>query len=146
MPFKKKKATFPKWSVVAGAAVADELYRARESRLKLQAQVADIETREKELKEYLLSNLSKSKAEGITGKLATVQVVPASIPQVKDWPALYKYILKKKAFELLQRRLTDSAVAEKWEAGEAIPGIVSFDFFKISCNKKAIKKVSTRRK
>lgn len=122
---------FPK--TLAGC--ADALFSARLERLGLQKSVDDIKKRETLLKEYLISNLPKSEASGVAGKLARVTIVTKLVPQVEDWDSLYAYIKKNGAWELLQRRLGETAVKERWEAGKTVPGVVAFQMTDVSVNK-----------
>jgi hypothetical protein len=116
-------------------ACADKYYQLKESRLAAQKLVDKIEAEEKALKQHIINTLPKSETTGAAGKLARVTVVTKEIPQIKDWDKLYAYIKKNNAFELLQRRVSDSAVAERWEAGKKVPGVEAFTAVTISCNK-----------
>jgi len=126
-----KKFKFPK----AIGACADKLYQLRERRLMMQKEVDLVEEEEKALKEYLISTLPKSEANGVAGKVARVTVVTKPVPQVKDWDLFYKYVKKSGEFELMQRRLSDTAIRERWEAGKQVPGVESFNVVSISINK-----------
>lgn len=122
---------FPK----ALGSCADKLFELRNKRLEQQKLVDAIEAEEKALKEHIIQNLPKSEASGVAGKKARVTVVMKEVPQVKDWDAFYKYVAKTKSFDLMQRRLTDAAVKERWEAGKQIPGVEVFKAVTISMNK-----------
>jgi hypothetical protein len=117
------------------AACADELYKTRELRLAAQKATDELQAKETALKEHLINNLPKSDASGVAGKLARVTVVTKPIPQVKDWDKLYKFIKKTGAFDLLQRRLTDTAIKERWDNGKEVPGVEPFNVVSISMNK-----------
>lgn len=131
MATEKPKFKFPK----AMGACADRLYELRQKRLEEQKKVDAIEAEEKALKEHIIQNLPKSEASGVAGKLARVTVVTKEIPQVEDWDAFYKYVKKTGNFDLMQRRLTDAAVKERWEAGKEIPGVKHFQAVSVSINK-----------
>lgn len=117
------------------ALCADELYKTREARLALQKQVDELTSRESAIKEHLINNLPKSDASGVAGKLARVTIVTKVIAQVKDWDKLYAYIKKNNAFEFLQRRLTDTAIKERWDNGKEVPGVEPFNAVTVSINK-----------
>ena len=131
MTTEKPKFKFPKTM----GACADRLYELRQKRLEEQKKVDLIEAEEKALKEHIIQNLPKSEASGVAGKLARVTVVTKEVPQVEDWDAFYKYVKRTGAFDLMQRRLTDAAVKERWEAGEEIPGVKHFNVVTVSINK-----------
>lgn len=125
------KFKFPK----APGACADLYYQLRERRLEAQKQVEAIEVQEKALKEHLINTLPKSEASGVAGKLARVTVVVKQVPQVEDWNKFYKHVKKTGDFELLQRRLGDTAIRERWENGKSVPGVKSFNAVTLSVNK-----------
>lgn len=122
---------FPK----AMGACADKLFELRNKRLAMQKEVDIISAEESALKNYIIENLPKSEASGVSGKLARVTIVVKQIPQVKDWEAFYKYVKKTGSFDLMQKRLTDAAIKERWEDGKKIPGVESFNAVSVSINK-----------
>lgn len=127
----KPKYKFPK----AMGACADRLYQLRQKRLEMQKEVDKVAAEEAALKEHIINTLPKSEASGVAGKLARVTVVTKQIPQVKDWDAFYKYVKKTGQFDLMQRRITDAAIKERWEAGKEVPGVEHFNAVSISVNK-----------
>ena len=127
----KPKFKMPK----ALGACADRLFTVRQQRLEVQKQVDLLQSEESAIKEHIINTLPKSEASGVAGKLARVTVVTKQVPQVKDWDAFYKHVKKSGDFDLLQRRLTDSAIKERWEAGKEIPGVEHFNAVSVSINK-----------
>lgn len=125
------KFKFPK----AMGACADKLFELRNKRLAMQKEVDAVAAEETALKNYIIENLPKSEASGVAGKLARVTVITKQIPQVKDWDAFYKYVKKTGSFDLMQKRLTDTAIKERWEAGKEIPGVEHFNIVSVSINK-----------
>jgi hypothetical protein len=116
-------------------ACADRLYLLREQRLAKQREAEAIELEEKALKEHIILTLPKSEASGVAGKVARVTVITKVVPQVKDWDVFYKHVKKTGQFDLLQRRLTDSAIKERWENGKEVPGVEHFNALIVSLNK-----------
>ena len=116
-------------------ACADRLYELRQRRLAVQKEVDKLAAEEAALREHIINTLPKSEASGIAGKLARVTVITKQVPQVKDWDAFYKFVKKTGSFDLLQRRLTDQAMKERWEAGKEVPGVEHFNAVSISLNK-----------
>jgi len=116
-------------------AVADELFQLKEQRSRVQKLADLIEEREKALKAYVIETLPKSKSTGVSGQLATVTIVTKDIPTAKDWDKIYAFILKTKSFDLLQRRLAEGSVKERWENDEAIPGVEHFNAVTVSVTK-----------
>jgi len=115
---------------------ADMLYEKREERLQVQKVVDALAKEEGVLREHIIANLPKSNASGISGKVATARIETKMIPQVEDREALQAYIKKTGRFDLLQGRLSESAVLEMWADNKKVPGVVSFTAVKVSCTKK----------
>ena len=105
------------------AGMADEIWSLRESRLALQRQIDEIHEKEREIKAALIAEIPLTGATGVSGKLAAVKVIEKMVPQVADWSELYKHIKKTGSFELLQRRVSETAVRERWAEDEKIPGV-----------------------
>lgn len=113
----------------------DLLYRTREARLQLQRQAERLEEGEKVLRDFFIDHLPKSESTGVAGSIARVQIEMKHIPQVDDWTKFYAFVKRNDAFELLQRRLNESAVKERWEDKKEIPGVGIFNTKKVSCTK-----------
>lgn len=114
---------------------ADKLFRTRAKRLDVQKQVDKLRAEEAELKEHLINNLPKDRATGVQGKLCQVSIVTKQRPKVEDWDRLYKYIKRTGNFDLLQRRLSDPAIRERWEDGKEVPGVDTFTVVDVSIRK-----------
>lgn len=118
------------------AQVADLLYATRAKRLALMDTVNELEALETACKDKLIKELPKGAANGITGRVAHVEIATKAVPTVEDWSALYKYVARTKSFELLQRRLSEAAVKERWQAKKVIPGVGTFTATTVSCTKR----------
>jgi hypothetical protein len=114
---------------------ADLLYVTKEKRLAKQKEVETLKEEQLALEAYIIQNLPKSKASGVAGKKARVSVHTDPIPQIKDWNKFYKYVHKHKAFDLIQRRISEKAVEARLDDGEKVPGIEIFNVTKVSINK-----------
>lgn len=114
---------------------ADLYHDVRELRLLMQKECEAIETREKEIQEHIINNLSRSEDTGASGLRYRAQVKTEAKPQIADWQALTGYIMENDRFDLLQKRLGEKAVADLWEAGTAIPGVAKVNVPKLSVTK-----------
>ena len=120
--------------------VADEYQRVRALRLAMTKEVEAVEAREKELKEHLIANLSKSKAAGgdtgAAGLLYRAQITTDTVYRATDWTALHKWIATNDRFDMLQKRLSDKVVAEYIEdTGALLPGTEKVLVPKVSITK-----------
>lgn len=114
---------------------ADLLYRLRKERLALQKEVEEYEKHESALREHIIQTLPKSEASGVAGRVARVSVTTQLVPQLKDFAALFAYVKKTGSLELLQRRINNRAVQERWEAKKQVPGVEAFRATMVSLNK-----------
>lgn len=115
--------------------IIDLLYKTRYKRLDENKRIEAMKSFETELKDYLINILPKSEASGVAGKLARAQVTSKKVPQVTDWEAFFAHVAKTKSWDLLIRRVNDSAVVERWEAGKEIPGVGAFTLTNVSVTK-----------
>lgn len=120
-------------------ALADLLYELRQV-AKLPVALADpfndvLAPTIKLIEEYFIQTLMVGESSGVQGKRSRVQITDPVIPVADDWSKIYAYIVKKKAFELLNRALNKAAIQERWDAKQQIPGIKPFRIKKVSCTK-----------
>lgn len=112
--------------------MVDQYIVARDQRLVLERQVAEMEKLEKVLKDAIIA---KAKHEGLTAvgaKQGLVKINSLIEPRADDWPSVYAYIKENDAFDLLHRRLTSDAVKARWENGVEIPGVGKAEVWKLS--------------
>lgn len=101
-------------------ALADEYADVRQRRLDLDKEAAAVKEREMEIHNYILSALAESTDTGASGKHHRVQLVMKERFNAADWPTLHKHIQKTGMFELLQKRLADTAVKEYREVNNGV--------------------------
>ena len=115
-------------------ACADLLHDIREERYRLQKLVAAQEAKETLIEEHIIRTLSDTEGGAIGLRYKAVKE-RKSRPVVRDWGEFWKYVLKNKATEFLQRRVSDGAIQERWDAGKKIPGVEPFTYIKLSLTK-----------
>jgi hypothetical protein len=115
---------------------ADDYLRARKARLAKQREVDELEVVEKKLKAEIIAALAASSAKAIGGQTVTLTLKTKNKPVARDWSQVYDYIKQHDAFDLLQKRLTETAVSLRWEEGEVIPGIEKFPVDDLSISEK----------
>ncbi len=127
----KKAYKFPKSMGVC----ADQLYALRDKRIAESKKLDEMVAEESALKNHIIENLPKSEQTGASGKTANVKVVTKEIPVVENWDDFYGYVRKTKRTDLLQKRLSEGAIAEILDAGKKVPGIGTFDKVTLSLTK-----------
>lgn len=116
-------------------ACADRLFELKAQMSIVNKQLEALDAERKKIQEHVINELPKSNATGISGKTANVRVITADVPQVQDWEAFYGYVRKTKRTDLMQRRLSEGAIAEILDSGKTVPGVVPFTVVKISLTK-----------
>lgn len=107
----------------------------RAKRLKMEGEAEIVHEQERKVRAEILEALKTSGAGGIAGKTHRAEVVRKTTPQVADWSMLYEYIKENNAFELIQRRLSNPAVKERWDDKVEIPGVVPVEVDDLSVTK-----------
>jgi hypothetical protein len=101
----------------------DLLYQKREERLKMQGEVDNLEMEEKAIREAIISNLGEQGLQGGKGMVATASITRRVVGAPKDWDALYGYIQSTGSFDLLHKRISDTAYRDRLEQGVVVPGL-----------------------
>lgn len=113
---------------------ADLLFDIKEKRRKLEAEAEEWHKQETALTEHIIRVLPKSDS-GAMGKHHQVRVVTKQKPRVVDWASFFEYVRKHKAYELVQRRVSEGAVQERWDAKKTVPGTEAFTIVTLSLTK-----------
>ncbi len=106
----------------------DRFFKLRKERLDLEKKAGKIKVKESDVRDDLIIMMDKAKLTAATEASGTVSITRPEIGRVDDWAALYAWIKRNNAFELLQRRLNQSDLDERYElkpvlAKNGIPGI-----------------------
>ena len=104
-------------------------------RLAMQKEVDAVKSRESEIKQHIIDNLSKSDDTGVAGKKYRAQIVTKTAATVSDWEKVWNFIRENDRTDLVQKRINDKAVKEIWEAGEQVPGVEKFNSVDVSVRK-----------
>jgi len=115
----------------------DLLYVTRQTRLDLEHQAQKFQSRETALREHIIEKFSKADIEGARGKVATCSVNHATVAQVTDWAAFMEYVGRERAFDLVQRRVNDTAYRSRLDERVSVPGLEPFKVLKLSVQKRA---------
>lgn len=123
-------------SLDLGTAI-DKLYELRAQRLDAEKAIKAMKSDELALRVTIKRLLDAASLEGGRGQIASTSVIHSTEPTAKDWPAIYGFIRENDAFDMLQRRLSATAVKDRWESGIIIPGIEKFDTWDLSLTKRS---------
>ncbi len=113
-----------------GAAI-DAIEKLQEKEDALEAQLSALRKKILGEKNKVLKRFKKSTLHGARGRFGVASVIERDIPQVKDFDKVMKYVIKRKAFELLQKRVSAEAWRERVEANDIVPGIEAYKDVKL---------------
>ena len=113
-------------TLVELATVIDLYNHARATRLASQKVVDDMETTEKKLKADLIAALKEGELTAAGGKTAIAKLVIKNEPALKSIDDLYRHIRDTGEFDLLYRRVNNTAVKARWDLGVVVPGVESY--------------------
>lgn len=98
----------------------------RQERLLVKQTMDKLEEQEKKLKAQVIQMMITAKASSHGGKKFGVNYKRKDKPTAGDWSKIYAWIKENDGFDILQRRLTESAVEARREDKIIIPGIMMF--------------------
>jgi len=112
--------------------MVDQYQKTRANRLAKEKEAKAIKETETEELNLILESLRESETEAIGGTTHLAKRVVKDEPIAEDWEKIHEYIQATGEFDLLHRRLTDTAVKARWDDGVEIPGVGSFPVEKLS--------------
>lgn len=96
---------------------------------ELKAEFSQIETK-------LLRDFGDEGIDGSKGGKAVASIRTAKFPTIKNRAKLERFILKNRALDLFQNRLSSKAYFDRLENGEDVPGVEVFERVGISLRKR----------
>jgi hypothetical protein len=104
----------------------------RAQRLILDKEAASLKETEDDIGKVIISKFREGNitAQGATNGL--IKMTEYEEPLAEDWDQIRTYIIQKNAWELVHKRITVTAVKERWEAGEQVPGVGRMTKYKLS--------------
>jgi len=103
--------------------VIADILALRKRRLSLQREADLLEQQEKDLIGQVINKMNQDRLTFVKEGDDEVTLVTSEEPVATDWPKVLDYIVANDAVDLLQKRLTASAVKARWGDGVTIPGI-----------------------
>jgi hypothetical protein len=125
--------------------LVDRLYKAQQAvaeanreKSRAEQEVQRRKAAAKKVENELLDRFKKGELEGAAGKIAKCALKQVVGPQLKDWGKLAAYVIKNKAPELFQRRISKEAWLEHLDQRKQrpVPGISVYKETRLSVTKK----------
>lgn len=117
---------------------ADALHDIRELRLAMQKEVDAVKARELEIENWIIEQCQVDT--GGVGMRYKAVVKPDVKPRIADWATFSAAIFDPDhnlwgRLDLVQKRLSDTAIKELWDANVEVPGVEKFNAKKVSVTK-----------
>lgn len=123
------------------AQCADLWFKKKQERLALQKQVDALASEEAALETHIINNLDANNGTAIGGKLVKVEVKKKERPVIdtenNGWALFWEWFHKQykkdpRTVACVQKRLAEDTIKDLWAEGVKIPGVVKFNFKKLS--------------
>lgn len=118
------------------SSLIDAFGAARDERLAADKVAEKLKEKEGLLKEVIIQELRASESSGSSGKAFGVNLKKKDKIVSNDWLAFYAYIKEHDAFDLLHKRITESAVQLRLDDGQTVPGIELFPVYDLTISRK----------
>jgi glutaredoxin 2 len=125
---KKKRKTLGQFS--------DELYDQDQTIKKIEKTLKEAKQLRAEVENEFLRAFEKDEIDGCKGSRSSASIRTAQYPTIKNRNKFEKYVLKKKAFDLFQSRVTAKAYFARLDEGETVPGVEVFERIRVSVRKR----------
>lgn len=125
------KDQYPK---TIGACI-DMLYEQRAKRLDLQKVIDNAKKEEAKLEAHIIDTFGKSEIRGAKGDVATAAVKTDVVVELQDWDAFVRWVAATKSFDCLRKQPGATAIKERWDNGEQVPGVAPFQKISLSLTK-----------
>jgi hypothetical protein len=97
-----------------------------------QAEIAPLKEEFAEVEQAILNAMVAAGTEQFRTAAGSYSISRQTVPHVTDWAEVDKYILKTKSLDLLHRRLTATAWAQRLESGIVVPGVEASTVVKLA--------------
>jgi len=115
--------------------LADLLEQAKEKRIKADKRAAELKSEENRIKDIIISEMESNSLSSVGGKSCVINRIVKERAIATDWDKLYEYIKENDAFDLLHKRLTDTAVKLREEDGIHVPGTSLMEYSHLTYGK-----------
>jgi len=92
---------------------------------------ADMQT----IEAALLKHMQSGGVQNLKTAAGTAYISEKTSATVEDWDALLEYVLETEAFELLERRVSKTAYAERLASGTPPPGVMYTSMLGVNCRR-----------
>lgn len=114
----------------------DRMYEQERLIDKAEARVKELKRQREVMEARLLRSFGTEDIDGCKGRRGVATVQTAKYPSIKDRSKFERYVIKNRAFDLFQSRITSSAYFDRLEEGEEIPGVSVYERVRVSIRRR----------
>jgi hypothetical protein len=107
----------------------------RAQRLELDRQSKIVKEAEDDLQKVIISKMREQDFKVLGSNTGTVKLHESDEPVAENWSEIWDYVKANDAWELLHKRITVTAIKERWGDGIAIPGVGKVTTYKLTVSK-----------
>ncbi len=116
--------------------IIDELYALRTQRLALSKEVDELKAQEAVLRKTIIDRLQVNGLDSGRGNDATASITKDVQVNISDWAMFNNYVIKTNSLDLLQKRVSMTALKARWEDGVEVPGLTKIELPDLSLTKR----------
>ena len=109
-----------------------EVTKVRTEIKSVQAEEKLLKTQQRELESQISIRMQEQGLDKISNDVCTISLKNEIVPTVEDWDQLHEHITDTGQFELLQKRVSETAYRELIAAGMDVPGVKSTELTRIN--------------
>ena len=117
-------------------ALIDELYVLRADRLELSKKIDVLKTQEAQLRAKIIAQLRDVDLASGSGQIATGSITTSKEARMLDWNEFWQWAVEHDARDVIQKRVSITAIRERWEAGVEVPGLEAVEVADLSLTKR----------
>lgn len=117
--------------------MCDQLYAKNDEIAQVNGRLKELEGEKREIENRLLASMQDAGTNIVRGQLATVSISETIRPQLADFDEFQKFVLRRKACHLFERRISAKAYQEMKESlgGKPVPGVTEFPQVRLNVRK-----------
>lgn len=117
--------------------LGDAIYAKAAEISEAEARVKELQTERKDLEDQLLVAMKAAGTDIVRGATATVSISSRTRASIADFSEFDRFVLRKKALHLFERRIAQTAYRELKDAlnGKAVPGVSEFTYDTLNVRK-----------
>lgn len=106
--------------------LTEELIAVREARAELEREAKEGKEYEEEIRHKILNLMEQQNLEAFRTGDAQITRRVSQKARLEDYDTLIEYIQATGSFDLLQKRVAERAVTDRWEQGIVVPGVSAY--------------------